>query len=289
MKDIPVQIKLGGLSPDEDDGAIQAINVKLYNNQLRSVLAPYFFIDLVCEWPFPQLFKLNDLVFVATQDKIYKLSDNVLELCLSDIPNAGYPWDAAAIGDYYIFMNNKVVVGGDRNGLAIRPDIPVGISICNVGDQLIIGAPWAYGAWNNQAVIWGKVGSTDFTIDRSNVAALRFADCGTVLRLVYQEKKTMTGLKPGFVVFGTEGVTSFLVDDAPIVFSKKNISRTGIRTQLAVTNTPDGAMYIGEDGSINSVADSAVKQIGYGHLFRVAQGEVVLNYDDVYNDLYIGI
>jgi hypothetical protein len=289
MRDIPVEIKLTGLSPIENIGPMQVINLKMQSGYLQAVLAPRILTDLSCQWPFPQLFKLGDTVYVATIDAIYKYEDAILIPMITNLDNAGYPWDASIIGDFCVFVNNKVVVAGTKDELTVNNAIPSAISICNVGDQLILGAPWAYGAWNNQAVLWGSVGSTLFTIDRSNVAALRFADCGTVLRLIYQEKKTMTGLKPGFVALGTDGVTSFLADDLPAVYSKKKIASIGIHSQCAAALTQNGIFYVGTDGSLNVIKDAESKSIDYHHLFRAARGEVVLTYNEVNDELYIGI
>ena len=292
MQDYPIQIPLGGLAVKEDGpGTLQSINLRPYGKGLRSILAPKALYDLQAEWPFPQLLRLGGNVFATTKDAIYRVNSGLLQPLLGDIPNAGYPWSGAIVGDYLVFVNNKVVVTG-RSTLAIDTSgkIPTGIAICTVaGSQLVIAAPWAYGEWHYHSVIWSRVGSVDFIVDKSNVSAVRHAQCGQVLSVKPFYKKTLTGLKFSFMAFGTDGVSSFMAADLPAVFSTKKISDVGIYSQLAVSGEDDLIYYVGTNGVLFSATDGDIKEVGYKRSFGAARGELVLSYNALDKELWVGM
>ena len=290
MEDFPVKINFGGLAQKQDAaGTLMSINLKPYEKGLRSVLAPKPTHQLSgVIWPFPQVFKLGLNSYVTTKDSIFLISGNALAPLITDVPNANYPWDAAIVGDYKVFINNKtVVVGRDTLEVDDSEKIPTGRSICSVSGQLIIAAPWAYASWNFESVIWSRVGVVDFTLDRSNVSALRFADCGIVLRVLPQSIKTMMGYKSGFIAYGTSGVSSFLHDNLPAGFSLVKLSNIGIYSQLAVSGDINDHFFVSKDKKLYSIKDGVVKELGYQSQLQGAGSEIILSYDTFNKELWV--
>lgn len=290
MEDFPVKINLTGLAqkPDASGGTV-SINLKPYEKGLRSILAPrplYALSEVA--WPFPQVFRLGLNHYVAIKDTIFRIDSNSLVPMLANIPNSGYPWDAAIVGDHCIFINNKSVIVG-RTNLTLDPDlkIPTGLSICEVNSQLVIAAPWAYGEHHEQSVIWSQIGSADFTINRSNVAALRFADCGRVLKVIPQVIKTLGGIKKGFLAFGTTGVSSFLAESLPAGYSMVKISQAGIYSQLAAAGDETIQYYVSSDKKLHSVSEGKITELGYSSQLQGAGSEIVLSYDHFNKELWV--
>lgn len=291
MQDFPVQVVLaGGLAPKEEaDGLVRCVNLRCKGKGLESVLAPRMLAELSgVSWPFPQIFRLAGETFACLPDTILQVEDAVLTPLLTDIENAGYPWSATEIGGYKVFTNNKVVVtGGDT--LAVDTDhvIPAGIAVCSASAQLVIAAPWAYGEWNGSSVMWGKIGAADFTVDRSNVAAIRYAACGTVLNLLPFRKKTLSGLHFGFIAFGTEGVTTFLAAPHPAIFSQLLAYPVGIHSQLAAAGTIEEQFFVDSNCNLCHIKDGEVKVLGYQHYLKGVQGAIVLSYDELNKELWV--
>jgi hypothetical protein len=292
MQDFPIQVKIAGGMPTVEDGPglSNCINLKPFAKGLKSVLAPRPILPLTgVTWPFPQFFRLVDTSYVCTVDTIYQQNTKALTPLISGIPNAGYPWSAAAIGDYRIFINNKVVIVG-RDTLAIDDSkkIPTGMAIANIDGQLVVGAPWMYGKWHSDCVAWGAIGSLDFTIGRDNIAAIRYAACGEVLGLKFFTRKTLSGLHAGFIAFGTEGITSWLTAPHPAMFNQVKAYANGVHSQLAIAGDIHHQFCLLRDKQLCEITDGVVKELQYAHLLHNIDGEIVLSYNPLTKDLWIG-
>lgn len=292
MQDFPIKVKVaGGLPVEEDSPGLSAcINLKPFNKGMKAVLAPRpkFFLTGV-PWPFPQYIRLVDTVYVCTPDTIYREDANGLTPLLTGIPNAGYPWSGAEVGGFRIFVNNKVVVTG-RETLALdtTQKIPTGIAITSVSSHFIIAAPWIYGKWHKDFVAWSTVSTPDFTIDRSNLAALRYADCGTVLGLLPYRRKTLSGLHHGFIALGSEGVVSWLTAAIPAVFNQVKAFQYGMHSQLAYAGDLHHQFFLATNKTLCEITEGEVKPLGYSHLFHNIDGEIVFSYNGKDQELWIG-
>jgi hypothetical protein len=292
MQDFSIQVKISGGMPVEEDGPgfSNCINLKPFAKGLKAVLAPRPILPLAdVKWPFPQFFRLVDTSYVCTQDTIYRQDAKCLTPLLSGIPNAGYPWSAAAVGTYRVFINNKVVVVGvDTLAVDTSKKIPTGIAIANIDGQLVIGAPWMYGRWHNDCVAWGRIGTTDFTISRDNISALRYAACGTVYGIKFFTRKTLSGLHAGFIAFGDEGITTWLTAPHPAMFNQVRAYANGVHSQLAIAGDIHHQFCLLRDKQLCEITDGIVTEKGYAHLMHNIDGEIVLSYNPLTKDLYIG-
>lgn len=102
-------------------------------------------IEVVGEvWPYPQIFHLMLRTLVCTSTAIYEYEGGSLTSVLSGI-SGGATWSVADFGEYVVLVNGQVVVERDpQDGTyAIQTSgaIPIGICVCNLNGQLIIGAP----------------------------------------------------------------------------------------------------------------------------------------------------
>lgn len=288
MQEFPVNLKLAGLSPNPGDpGAEVLLGMRPHKGGYESVLAPRLLVALAASWPFPQIFKLLDYTIVATVDSFYDVAGNLI---LGPVATAGYPWSAAIAGDFIIFTNNKVVVSGRGLDLSIDTTglVPAGRSICEVGAQFVIGAPWAYAANHTKAVIWSRVGVADFTIDEDNISALRFAGCGDVLAVKPYIRPTISGIRRGFIAYGTEGVTAFDVESAPAGYSQVQLSDVGIYSQLAVAGTLRTHFFVGTNRRLYAISEGKLEELGFERQFRLAGGEISLSFNRERNELWAG-
>lgn len=288
MKEFPINIPLKGLSPKEGvPGADLMIGLRPTKSGLESVQAPYLLAPLSASWPFPQIFDLVDYTIVATVDGLYQRDGIQI---LTGLPNMGYPWDFTIIGDFIIGTNNNIVVKGRGYDLEVDEEllIPAGRSICNVGGQLVIAGPWMYGEHQSKNIAWSQVGRADFTIDEGNMAGNRYAECGEVLRVVRHFRSTLAGLKYGFLVFGREGVSSFSVEDHPIIYAQKKLSGIGVHSQLAVTGTDMRAFFVGTNYKLYAIEDAKIVEVGFEREFRLAGSEIALSYDKDKNQVWAG-
>jgi len=291
MQDFPIQVNItGGLAPrKEAEGLVTSINLRALGKGLESVLAPKSLYTLAgVAWPFPQVFRLAVQTFVCLEDTILRVDGGYLTPVVTNIPNAGYPWGAAEVGGYKVFTNNKVVVaGGASLVLDTEHKIPAGLDICATPGQFIIAAPWAYGTWQTETVMWSKIGSADFTIDRSNIAAERYAGVGTVMRVLPFMKKTLSGLHYGFAAYGTEGVATYLTAAHPAIFSQMKSYPVGMHSSRAVAGTEQEQFFVDKNFNLCQLKDGEVKVLGYQQHLKGVRGEIVLSYDAFNKELWV--
>ncbi len=291
MQDFPIKVDIsGGLAAKQDaSGLVAGINLRAYEKGLRSVLGPSLLYQLNnVQWPFPQVFRLAGSLYVCTSDSILRVDGSYLTPLLTAIPNSNYPWSATEIGGHKIFTNNRVVVTGSQT-LTINEEqkVPAGLGVCEVGSQLIIAAPWAYGQRNETSVMWGRVGALDCTIGGDNISALRYASCGEVLAVRSFRKKTLSGLHSGFVAFGREGITTYLTAPAPAVYSQLLAYPVGIISQLAVAGSIHELFFIDTNYNLCQITDGDVKVLGYQQHLKGILGEIVLSYDVLEKELWV--
>jgi hypothetical protein len=291
MQDFPVQVVLtkGLAVAEESEGLVSCINLRASGKGLQSVLAPRMLYPLTgVSWPFPQVFRLGGETYVCLVDSILHLTGGALVPVLQDLPNAGYPWGAAEVGGFKIFTNNKIVVTGlDTLAIDTEHNIPPGLDVCAFSGQFVIAAPWAYGKWNDEAVAWSRVGSPDFTIGRDNVAAIRYAQCGVVSKILPFKKKTLSGLHFGFAAFGSEGVTTFLTAARPAVFSQLLAHEVGIHSSLAAAGGLSESFFVDSNYNLCHLTDGEVKVLGYQQFLKGVAGAIVLSYDALNRELWV--
>jgi hypothetical protein len=204
---------------------------------------------------------------------------------LDNIPTRNYPWGAAVVGQFPVWTNNYVVVHPNEmsslvsrqtnllyDSLALQTvSVPAGRDICNFNSQFIVAAPWIYGKWHPEHVIWAIPGTIDFGLDSDKSSGLRYVQgCGQIIRVVDTED--------GFIAYGTEGISKFTMAEYPASFKHEKISDVGLYSQLAVAKGVGFHMYVGADLKLYSLTNT-IKELGYDYIFENALGEISLHYD----------
>jgi hypothetical protein len=317
MIDIPINIDIkSGLRSHENDtkGLIESMNFYLkpgLGNDvvLQSIPTPEAIIEFDYNWPFPQIIQLGYKIYILYPDTISELIDGLPFMHLNNIPTSGYPWGAAIVGAYPIFVNNRSVVyleefagagtlpnsgapgklGIVVPGTFMAPSfivatsgkVPVGRDICDFSGRYIIAAPWMYRQNMMNSIAYSKVGAADFTQDRSNSAGIKeCAGCGSVMRVI--------GTPAGIFVFGSMGVGLFTKADFPAIFSYRLLSPEGLYSQLAVTKANNLIYYVTTSRHIRKMDFGGKAEIlGYEHILKDATSEIVLSYDSSEDNVYV--
>lgn len=94
-------------------------------------------------YPYPQLFVLTKVILVCTESGIYEYSGGSLTLKLDITGSEGIPWSVIDFHDYIYMSNGKVAVERRATDkvFAITTDLPVFTGVCDLGGQVVIGAP----------------------------------------------------------------------------------------------------------------------------------------------------
>lgn len=302
MYEIPLQLSLdNGLVPQLSvlNGLTQCVNMIARNGQLTTLNTKSAFQTISATWPFPQLFKLGhekQRVFVCTVDAIYELiigGTTYLSTILSGLSNAGYPWGATSVGEFIIFTNNKTViynwdVVGANKAFAVYTSgsIPIARDICSFHTQVILAGPWMYGTQHSGSVAISRIANVDFSLDRTNIAQIVPVDyCGTILRVLPTER--------GFVAYGVDGVSEFIAapQEANNVllssYSQKVISNVGIYSQLSAAAALDRQLYVGRDLMVREISPKGVVTLDFNYVIKDTPGEIVVNYDESYDEFYV--
>ena len=119
-----------------EDGVMQALP------QLDAPLLP-----VVCEFPFPQIFRLRRMVIVGTKDALYQYESNGDFTLLYQGTKGGWTWTVADFGEYIVMTNGAVLITRDPlTGVFDQYAdcvIPPCLCVCNLNGQLILGGPGA--------------------------------------------------------------------------------------------------------------------------------------------------
>lgn len=145
----------------------------------------------------------------------------------------------------------------------------------------------------NNWVMWSKIGSADFTLDRVNDAGRRpMSWKGIVYQMRTMHIPTANGVRVLIVVYGDGGVSllSPVSEPAP-TFSYRRISSLGVRGRGLVAGTQSRHYFVDSRGDLNTVSnetlgtDQGVKVLGYAkYLETLDVNYAVMHYDDL-NDL----
>jgi len=98
------------------------------------------------EFPYPQLFELNQLTLVCTATQIYELESDGVTLTLKiDSLNEGHVWSVADFHNFLMLTNGKQVVYRDGETKTFSANDPYGMSsasgVCNYNGQILVAAP----------------------------------------------------------------------------------------------------------------------------------------------------
>lgn len=215
-----------------------------------------------------QTFKIGSKRFYVSQTKFYN-SSMVLLLTVSAGPRK---WSCADFGLYAVFSNGAVtVVRDDLGDFYTTTSIPQGNCIGEFNGQAIVGGLTSAPT----QVHWSKIGSIDFTVDKSNEAGFREGEIGNIFFVK----------KLGDVVmcYGTHGIGQLY--PAGSTFGYRVIKNCQIDNELSVCGSYHEHIIRMFDGEIWKATThitvtekfSAPVLLGYKEFFK--QSPIAITYN----------
>jgi len=99
--------------------------------------------DLVTTFPYPQMFRLTNLILVINDTDIYEYNVDADSLVLKITTSPGSTWTVVDFHDFVYMTNGTVVVlrNAESKIYSISNDYPTGMALCNYNSQVLVGSP----------------------------------------------------------------------------------------------------------------------------------------------------
>lgn len=286
-----------GLIPDEKvkrniPGLIEAYNCKITKggiDEYVEITNPFTGLP-ACTWPFPQVFKLIDGIYVATETAIYKAdSSYVCNAVLTGIP-AGDIWQVADFMVYQIWSNGvaTVIRDGETGNFSIYPMThPIG-TLLNYNGQLIAAN---LGDDKENWVAWGNIGKVYLdkllnNEDRSNTS-------GMMPMGFHGEILTAKKLGDKIMLYGAEGISAIKSGSVRPYktmseFGREDLFPFGIAGKGCVAGDDDLHVFIDNFGYFNAIDKTGKhNRLGYSNYIANLTNEIVINFDKLKEEYYI--
>jgi len=239
------------------------------------------FPSISIDFPFPQLFFFKEFTLIGTRAGVYELQDDGtwLQVITKDVSEA---WEMLDFGSYILIVNIGVVWGRniDTGEYEVDPAFPFCTSIENFNGQLITIGNIEDFSLKPSRVTWSKIGSKDFTVDRSNIAGWAEIEGSGLVRNVLS-------LDGGFVVYSENAVTWFMAVNAPTpTFGKRRLLNFGIPSKGAVCKGDGKHLALMTNGDLYEITSEGKKYIGFGEFFDSFE-EVRITYNPIDDEFYI--
>lgn len=255
----------------------------------------------VNEWPFPQLVCGSNYTYLITRDiarrsyRFYSVALGgtltfLLEIDDQTFTKGDKQFDVVDVGPYLILTNGKVIVRRDPvtgvlNGFLSRTGLPRTKTLCNFKGQLIGGnvqSSWYSCGESN--IIWGAIGSEDFTPGQSNIAGFSRLPLGGT---VYATRR----LGDVVMVYGSKELAALVParDPAP-TFKLDEMLDTGIVSDGAVGGSLTEHIFIDKSGWLWRL-DSNLKltKLGYQEWMTLLDpSKIIISYDESDRRYFIG-
>jgi hypothetical protein len=239
--------------------------------------------------PFPQYIDCHDGKHVLLRNSIARLrSLTGLAIRMKDIPNDGYPWSFAEIGDFTILSNFRIVLQILKGALTYNEEIPVFRSCAAFGGQFLLGNVWAWGELRSNLIIWPAPGTVNFEPSSSSAGGIVADGIGDVLALKLLRRTNYTTEGMQYVmVYGSEGVGLLTPRDYPASYGFKRFDDIpGIANSLAVTGTDTFHVFVGSDRRLWMVSLDKIECIDYNDYLCLGS-EFVLSYNSTEGRVYV--
>lgn len=228
-------------------------------------------------WPFPQVIRGFNAVWLADESSIHRLADDwTLEPAVSYV-TPGLAWSAASHGSYIILTNGAVTarIAPETDDLAVVNDsatnlydstIPLSTHISEFKGRLVAsGIQNPNGSRYGSDEAWiaiSKPGSADFTIDASNLSFWRPMPSGGSVRGSLR-------LVDVVMVYADDSVYALRPADASSgLWELRRIAENGLLCPTAFCGDVRRHIWIDADGWLWSIdAAMNVKRLGYRDYF----------------------
>lgn len=286
-----------GLIPDDKykrnmPGLVEAYNCKIGKvgvEEYELITNPFVGLPTVT-WPYPQVFKTWDGIYITTQTAIYKANSSyVCTLLLDNIP-AGNTWEVADFMIYQVWSNGVCTVVRDaETGLLsiYSMSFPLG-TICNYNGQFIAAN---LGDDKENWVAWGGIGRVELDTllskeDRSNTSG--FMPMG-FSGDIYTIKK----LGDKIIVYGAQGISAMKPGSirpykTMAQFGREDLFDFGIAGRNCVAGDEKIHTFIDNLGYLHAMdATGKHSRLGYKNFISNLDSEIVITQDVLKSEYYI--
>ena len=255
---------------------LECLNAQPFQQTLQSIqpiISPVPQQEVI--FPFPQLVVLKE-IFLLDRDRIHRLSGNFQSLDFFIVPE-GESWQWADFGSFVLFTNGETVVEyTQEDGFTLWTG-PKFSACCSFKGQLFVGgfSPSWYDAGPG-SVGWSKIGSADFTLDKSNTAGYAHLENGNVL--------CVKQLGNGVMAYGDRCVEFFQPVAEPVVtYAKQPVMNIpGIAGRNAVGGNSSKHLLVDSVGQLWLITGEAPKMLGYQDFFaRMLGTDIIVSYNEV--------
>lgn len=286
-----------GLVPDDKfkrnaGGLVEAYNCKAGKDgieEYESITNPFVGLPTVV-WPYPQVFKTWNGIYVATQTAIYKAdSSYVCTSLISGLPT-GNLWELADFMVFQVWTNGTctVVRDAETGEFSVYPmEFPIE-TVCNYNGQLIAAN---FGLDKENWVAWGGIGKLDLdnllsNEDRSNITG--FMPMGFPGE-IYKVKK----LGDKIIVYGAQGICAIKPGSVRpyktmAQFGREDIFNFGIAGKYCAAGNDNLHVFIDNQGYFHAMdATGKHNKLGYKNFISNLENEIVITFDELKGEYYI--
>lgn len=207
-----------------------------------------------------QIFRIGLYSFRCLSTGIEKLVDGAYVPVITLVSST--PWSCLNFIKFGVLTDgvNRVYVDAEGNCSWIGTNFPKAASSCDLNGQVIVGG--LDGSWNSldrTYVAWSKIGSLDFTIDKTNEAGFHNPDVGIV--------KSVLKLNKDFVALGENGIAHY--SPAAQSFSYRKLGNVGISDTLFAASNGQEVYYVDKLGDLIQINSSnGATNLGYRWIFK---------------------
>lgn len=236
------------------------------------------YLDLVGEYPFPQLMAADKFAYVANATGLFEIVSG--ELVLKKSQNATSHYDLVDFKDSVCITGNGYTLFRAPSGtLNAVVDVPEASCACAIDGLLLLGniSSWTQSADADESTVaWAaRPLSTEFKLHNDGVptgAGYIKLFCGTVLRIFYADKKV--------IVFGTKGISILSYVSSPVPTLAVDVEiKINILYRESIAYSDEGFVLIDAFGFAFAFAlrETQPKRLGFVRFFKGKR--VVASYD----------
>lgn len=315
MKELGIALDINtGLRAVDDTGPNSKGLIKCVNivSRIQGLVRPDIVLQSIkgikTSYPFPQVFIGFRHWLCCTEDKIYKVNGDLSTTLLVDVGSYYRQFPSAPKGTWHFadFFTYGVLTNGGvtlvfntqtnmweyNDGLRI-PTLGTVINfsgqIIGSGRDYIIGdQKTRFHDTDSAFLLWGGIGSADFSIDLSNVRGFRpMPFTGEIYKVLPLDIHTNNGYLSVVVVYGSGGICICKFNDNHLGIMKTY--KYGIASRDAVSGDNEKHVFIDVNGNLRTL-DSALNMSSpmFWEFFIPMLGkEIIVNYNPNMDDYYI--
>jgi len=244
-------------------------------------------IGVTPSWPFPQLFVGGVYRLLADSATVYEISSTWTKTSKLTSLSTDDIWDFIDFGDYWVLLNGAVIAYYDVENtqyanMASSSTFPRILTGTNLKGRIVGGnVKTSWHDCGTQSVVWSKIGSVDFTPDRTNTAGYRqtLFD-GDVKRVMALNDVAMAYCENGIMRMTPSGTT----------FGFKDMKGLGVPAKGAAGGDHNRHVFVDRQNFLwRAEGNGELKKLGYqDEMATLTAASIVVAYDPLKQEFYIG-